>query len=75
MKLTLITIFPEFFPGPFGDGMIRVAREKGKLEVEIVNLRDFTDDPHKTVDDAPFGGGPGMVMKVEPIARAFDALK
>lgn len=74
MKLTLITIFPEFFPGPFGDGMIRVAREKGKLDVAIVNLRDFTDDPHKTVDDAPFGGGPGMVMKVEPIARAFESL-
>jgi tRNA (guanine37-N1)-methyltransferase len=51
MKLTLITIFPEFFPGPLGDGMIRVAREKGKLEVDVVNLRDFTDDPHKTVAD------------------------
>lgn len=74
MKLTLITIFPEFFPGPFGDGMIRVAREKGKLDVNVVNLRDFTDDPHKTVDDAPFGGGPGMVMKIEPILRAFESL-
>jgi tRNA (guanine37-N1)-methyltransferase len=74
MKLTLITIFPEFFPGPFGDGMIRVAREKGKLDVNVVNLRDFTDDPHKTVDDAPFGGGPGMVMKIEPVMRAFESL-
>ena len=74
MKVSVLTIFPEFFPGAFGDGMIRVAREKGKLDVDVVNLRDFTDDPHKTVDDAPFGGGPGMVMKVEPIVRAFDAL-
>lgn len=74
MKVTILTIFPEFFPGAFGDGMIRVAREKGKLDVSIVNLRDFTDDPHKTVDDAPFGGGPGMVMKVEPIVRAFESL-
>lgn len=74
MKLTLITIFPEFFPGPFGDGMIRVAREKGKLDVNVVNLRDFTDDPHKTVDDAPFGGGPGMVMKIEPVMRAFESM-
>jgi len=73
MKVTILTIFPEFFPGAFGDGMIRVAREKGKLDVSIVNLRDFTDDPHKTVDDAPFGGGPGMVMKIEPIMRAFES--
>ena len=74
MKITLITIFPDFFPAPFADGMIRVAREKGKLDVQVVNLRDFTDDLHKTVDDAPFGGGPGMVMKVEPIWKAFVSL-
>jgi len=72
MKITLLTIFPEFFPDAFGDGMIRVAREKGRLEVQVVNLRDFTDDPHRTTDDYPFGGGAGMVMKIEPV---FDALK
>ena len=55
MKITLVTIFPEFFPDAFGDGMIRVAREKGRLEVNVVNLRDFTDDPHRTTDDYPFG--------------------
>lgn len=71
MKVTLLTIFPEFFPDAFGDGMIRVAREKGRLDVSVVNLRDFTDDPHRTTDDYPFGGGAGMVMKIEPI---FDAL-
>jgi len=71
MKITLLTIFPEFFPDAFGDGMIRVAREKGRLDLPIVNLRDFTTDPHRTTDDYPFGGGAGMVMKVEPV---FDAL-
>ena len=74
MKITLVTIFPEFFPDAFGDGMIRVAREKGRLEVNVVNLRDFTDDAHRTVDDAPFGGGPGMVMRVEPFFRALASL-
>jgi tRNA (guanine37-N1)-methyltransferase len=75
VKVTLVTIFPEFFPGPFGDGMIRVAREKGRLDVRVLNLRDFTDDVHKTVDDAPFGGGPGMVMKIEPLDRALGSLE
>ena len=74
MKITLLTIFPEFFPGPFADGMIRVAREKGRLEIEVVNLRDFTDDAHRSTDDYPFGGGAGMVMKIEPIDRALDSL-
>ena len=72
MKITLLTIFPEFFPDAFGDGMIRVAREKGRLDLAVVNLRDFTSDPHRTTDDYPFGGGAGMVMKIEPV---FDALK
>ena len=74
MKITLITIFPDFFSTAFADGMIRVAREKGRLEVEVVNLRDFTDDLHRTVDDSPFGGGAGMVMKIEPIDRALASL-
>jgi tRNA (guanine37-N1)-methyltransferase len=74
MKITLLTIFPEFFPDAFGDGMIRVAREKGRLEVAVVNLRDFTDDPHRTTDDYPFGGGAGMVMKIEPIFAALASL-
>jgi tRNA (guanine37-N1)-methyltransferase len=74
MKITLITIFPEFFPDTFADGMIRVAREKGRLDVSVVNLRDFTDDPHRTTDDYPFGGGAGMVMKVEPVYKALASL-
>ena len=74
MNVTLLTIFPEFFPDAFGDGMIRVAREKGRLDVQVVNLRDFTHDPHRTTDDYPFGGGAGMVMKVEPIFEALASL-
>lgn len=75
MRVSLVTIFPDWFSAPFADGMIRVARESGALNVEIVNLRDFTDDVHKTVDDAPFGGGPGMIMKIEPIDRALASLQ
>jgi tRNA (guanine37-N1)-methyltransferase len=71
MRVTLVTIFPDFFPNAFADGMIRVAIEKGQLELAVVNLRDFTHDPHRTTDDYPFGGGAGMVMKIEPL---FDAL-
>jgi tRNA (guanine37-N1)-methyltransferase len=74
VKLTLVTIFPDFFPSVMADGMIRVAREKGRLDVNVVNLRDFTEDVHQTVDDAPFGGGAGMVMKIEPIDRALASL-
>lgn len=74
MKVTLLTIFPEFFPDAFADGMIRVAREKGRLELHILNLRDFTHDPHKTTDDYPFGGGAGMVMKIEPVFEALASL-
>ena len=74
MRISIVTIFPDLFPPLLADGMIRVARERGRLEVEVVNLREFTDDPHHTVDDAPFGGGAGMVMKIEPIDRALRAL-
>ncbi|MEO5989666.1 MAG: tRNA (guanosine(37)-N1)-methyltransferase TrmD [Candidatus Eisenbacteria bacterium] len=74
MKITLVTIFPDMFPAVFAEGMIRVAREKGRLEASVVNLRDFTDDPHRTVDDAPFGGGVGMVLKIEPLDRALASV-
>jgi len=74
VTIAIVTIFPDFFPPVLADGMIRVAREKGRLQVDVVNLRDFTDDVHQTVDDSPFGGGAGMVMKVEPIDRALASL-
>ena len=74
MKISVLTIFPDFFPAALAEGMIRAAREKGRLEVAIVGLREFTDDSHRTTDDYPFGGGAGMIMKVEPIDRALASL-
>jgi tRNA (guanine37-N1)-methyltransferase len=74
VKISVLTIFPDFFPAVISEGMIRAAREKGRLEVAIVSLRDFTDDRHRTTDDYPFGGGAGMIMKVEPIDRALQSL-
>ena len=71
----VITIFPEFFRGPFDFGMIRRGREKGLVEVRVHDLRDFTSDRHRTVDDRPFGGGEGMVFKPEPIFKAVEAVR
>ena len=72
MRIHLVTIFPEFFAGPLEQGMIRVARERGVLETDVVDLRDFTTDRHRTTDDAPFGGGAGMVMLAEPLFAAVE---
>lgn len=62
------------FDGPLDEGMIRVARTKGLADIRVVPLRDFADDNHRTIDDYPYGGGPGMILKVEPVARAIDSL-
>lgn len=74
MIFDVLTIFPEFFTGPFDHGIIRKAREAGLMEVRIHNLRDYTTDRHQVVDDRPFGGGEGMVLKPEPIFRAVESL-
>jgi len=74
MRFDLITIFPEFFDGPLDFGIVRRAREAGLVEARVHNLRDFTHDRHHTVDDRPFGGGEGMVMKPEPLFEAVEAL-
>jgi tRNA (guanine37-N1)-methyltransferase len=74
VRVSILTIFPDFFPPVLAEGMIRAAREKGRLVVDIVHLRDFTDDSHRSTDDYPFGGGVGMVMKIDPIARALESL-
>ena len=63
MRVSILTIFPDFFPPALAEGMIRAAREKGRLAVDVVGLRDFTEDAHRTTDDYPFGGGVGMIMK------------
>jgi tRNA (guanine37-N1)-methyltransferase len=74
MKIDVLTLFPAMFAGPLDESIVRRARELGLLELRIINLRDYTHDRHKTVDDRPFGGGPGMVLKPEPIFEAVEAL-
>jgi len=74
MRFDIITIFPEFFAGPLDYGIVRRAREARLIETCIHDLRDFTHDRHRTVDDRPFGGGAGMVMKPEPIFEAVESL-
>src|SRR5579863_1809333 len=74
MRFELITIFPEFFAGPLEHGIVRRARETGLIEVRVQDLREFTHNRHRTVDDRPFGGGEGMVMKPEPLFAAVEAL-
>ena len=74
MRFDLITIFPEFFTGPLDFGILRRARETGIVEVHVQDLRVFTKDRHRTVDDRPFGGGEGMVLKPEPLFEAVEHL-
>src|SRR5439155_555797 len=74
MRFDLITIFPEFFTGPLDHGILRRARETGLVEVNVKDLRVFTKDRHRTVDDRPFGGGEGMVLKPEPVFEAVESL-
>lgn len=73
-QFDILTIFPDFFEGPFSHGILRRAREAGLVHLLVHDLRQFTDDRHRTVDDRPFGGGDGMVLKVEPIFRAVEQL-
>jgi tRNA (guanine37-N1)-methyltransferase len=74
MKFDIVTIFPDFFRGPLDYGIVRRAREAGLMEVRIHDLRAFTQDKHRTVDDRPFGGGEGMVLKPEPIFACLESL-
>lgn len=74
MKIDILTIFPDFFRGPLDYGIVRRARETGLVEVNIHDLRNFTKDRHRTVDDRPFGGGEGMVLKPEPIFECLESL-
>lgn len=74
MKIDILTIFPDMFSSPFQESIVKRAQEEKKVEINVHDLRKWTTDKHKTVDDKPFGGGVGMVMKVEPIYRALDEL-
>ena len=75
MKIDILTLFPEMFKGPFDESMIKMARKKKLVEINIHNLRNWTEDKHKTVDDRPYGGGKGMVIRVDVVDRALKNLK
>ena len=74
-KFDIITIFPNTIEEYINTGIVRIAREKGLVEINVHDLRKWTTDKHKTVDDTPYGGGPGMIMKIEPIYKAIKELK
>src|SRR6476646_1428667 len=73
MRVDVVTIFPEYL-APLDVSLLGKARAQGRLEIAIHDLRQWTDDVHRTVDDTPYGGGPGMVMRAEPWGRALDAI-
>src|SRR5690625_4565060 len=74
MRVDVLTLFPEMFVGPLDHSIVGRARERGLLDVHLTNIRDFTVDKHRQVDDTPYGGGPGMVMKPDPIFAAVEAV-
>jgi tRNA (guanine37-N1)-methyltransferase len=75
MRIDILTLFPNMFSSPFQESILAKAIEKGFIQIRTINIRDFALDRHRVVDDAPYGGGQGMVMKVEPIARAIEWIK
>src|SRR5581483_6563815 len=75
MKADIVTIFPDFFRGPLDHGITRRAAEIGLVKIEIHDLRQFAHDRHRTVDDRPFGGGEGMVLKPEPLFECLESLQ
>ena len=75
LQIDVITIFPGMLDGFLGESILKRAAEAGLVEARTINLRDFTEDPHRTTDDRPYGGGPGMVMKPEPIFKAVESVR
>jgi tRNA (guanine37-N1)-methyltransferase len=75
MRIDIITVLPELLESPLNYSIVRRARDKGLVEINVINLRDFTNDKYKTVDDYAFGGGAGMVMMIEPVYRAIEKLR
>ncbi|MDP1880323.1 MAG: tRNA (guanosine(37)-N1)-methyltransferase TrmD [Parachlamydiaceae bacterium] len=75
MLIHILSLFPGYFKGPFDESMIKQARNKGLLEIELIDIRDFADLPHRRVDDRPYGGGPGMVMMPKPVMDAVQHVK
>ncbi|MEA3493877.1 MAG: tRNA (guanosine(37)-N1)-methyltransferase TrmD [Candidatus Margulisiibacteriota bacterium] len=73
MRIDILTLFPEMFQGPMSESLLKKAQKKGLLSLKVVNIRDYASDKHKTVDDTPYGGGPGMVMKPDVLAKAISS--
>jgi tRNA (guanine37-N1)-methyltransferase len=74
MKIDILTLFPKMFENILGESMLKIAQAKGLVKIKVHNLRDWTSDSHRTADDKPFGGGPGMVMKIEPVYGALKSV-
>jgi len=75
LNVDVVTLFPEMFGGVVGSSILRIAQDKGLVRIQLVNLREFSADKHRKVDAPPYGGGPGMVIQVEPVLRAVDELR
>lgn len=75
MLIDILSLFPGYFKGPFDESIIKLAKEKGLLEINLIDIRDFADNKHRRVDDRPFGGGPGMVMMPQPLSAAIKSVK
>lgn len=74
MRFDILTLFPEMFEGPLSESILKKARDNNLIEINLINIRDYTTDKHNTADDTPYGGGPGMVLKIEPIYYALKEL-
>jgi len=74
LRINVLTVFPRLVEAALSEGMARIAREQGALDLRSIDIRDFTEDVHRTTDDTPYGGGAGMVMKAEPVVRAWRSL-
>jgi tRNA (guanine37-N1)-methyltransferase len=75
MRIDILSLFPGYFKGPFDESILKLAREKGILDINLINIRDFADNKHRKVDDRPYGGGPGMVMMPQPTVSAIRSVK
>lgn len=75
MRFNILSLFPEYFNGPFDVSIVKRAREKGLIDIQLINIRDFAEGKHRKVDDRPYGGGPGMVMMPGPIVNAIQSVK
>jgi tRNA (guanine37-N1)-methyltransferase len=75
MRFDVLTLFPEMFSGYLGQSLLKLAIDRGLIDVRLVNIRDWSQDKHHTVDDRPFGGGPGMVLRVEPVVECVEAVR